>query len=539
MTPAARFRERIREIASVGEWGHLVPLDESNVLTLLGKNNDRPRSLLRQILASIEGHVCNARSYYRIQRAQQSFPKAAKNTAHQIRRVLNRMVLDRQREAQRVFKKFVSGTVGTTFHGSLAVSDWHDDPTAKVNVTVSAIIPTKDAGPELRRLLSLLANQKGFKDLEIIVVDSGSTDDTVRIAQQFGTKIIEISPTEFSHSFARNLGAEQSRGDYILFMVQDAFPPSLTWLWELYQPIRFQEVVASSCAESPRQDSDLMYRTICWIHQGFLQLHGQDRILQKPRLNDYASLRANANVSDIACLIRRDIFLNYKFRGDYAEDLDLGLRLIRDGHKMALLSSTRVIHSHNRSAYYHLRRAYVDTLFMRKVFPDHGYLPVDSTSLIKEIILIYGRLNELSAGKLGPSLTSCSMTALSKIVTDELANMEFPSWPIRNTRDQSTVDEEFQAFVQSVYRLCSDEIANVKPGGALLLALRTFTRRMLEYMGGIYEFLDQPLLEDFKKSLFKAFAFNCGILLATAMATGSSSTRETLREICFDLNRSI
>src|SRR5262249_22648680 len=157
------------------------------------------------------------------------------------------------------------------------------------------------------------------------------------------------------HSHARNLGALQATGDYILFSVQDALPPHDTWLREMFEPIESRGVVVSSCGESPRRNCDLFYRTLSWNHQRFLGIQNGDRILEQPKRNDYASLRANANLSDTACLIRRDVFLDYKFRGDYAEDIDLGLRLIRDGHKLALLGSTHVIHSHNRPAYYHLK----------------------------------------------------------------------------------------------------------------------------------------------------------------------------------------
>src|SRR5262249_33109688 len=153
------------------------------------------------------------------------------------------------------------------------------------------------------------------------------------------------------------------------FTVQDALPPSVTWLRDLHHAIEAHGVIAVSCAESPRQDSDLFYRALCWTHQRFLNVQDHDRILQNPKRKNYGSLRANANVQNIACLIKRNIFLKYRFQGDFAEDMDLGLRLIKNGYKMAFLSSSRIIHSHNRPAYYHLKRGYVDCLFLLRLFP--------------------------------------------------------------------------------------------------------------------------------------------------------------------------
>ncbi len=110
----------------------------------------------------------------------------------------------------------------------------------KEEVTVSVVIPTKNGGEDFRRALATIANQKGFRKVEIIVVDSGSTDKTVEVAEQFGAKIIKILPEEFSHSYARNLGASYASGEYLLFTVQDALPPSDSWLYELFSVIKTQ-----------------------------------------------------------------------------------------------------------------------------------------------------------------------------------------------------------------------------------------------------------------------------------------------------------
>ena len=48
-----------------------------------------------------------------------------------------------------------------------------------ISNSISVVIPTLNAGPEFRSLLQKLRQQKGIGDVEIIVVDSGSRDDTV------------------------------------------------------------------------------------------------------------------------------------------------------------------------------------------------------------------------------------------------------------------------------------------------------------------------------------------------------------------------
>jgi hypothetical protein len=246
-------------------------------------------------------------------------------------------------------------------------------------------------------------------------------------------------------------------------------------------------------------------------------------------------------VSNIACLIKRDVFLKYNFRGDYAEDLDLGLRLIRDGYKMTLLSSTRVIHSHNRPAFYHLQRGYVENLFLVKTFSDHETETEEAGSLIEEIILVYESVRALLEKELGPSVKSCSMRALSAIVMDGLTVSSKHSLPIQVTMEASThVDERFQSFMANVYRLYrSSEVAGSTYCGTLLLSYRSFVTTILQYMQQIYDEVDEPLLDDFRNSLFKAFALICGFKLGASAGRGSPATKKILHELCADLYGSI
>ena len=111
----------------------------------------------------------------------------------------------------------------------------------------------------------------------------------------------------------------------------------------------------------------------------------------------YLGLRANAQLSDITVLLRRNIFETYRYQTDYAEDLDLGIRLIREGHKLGFLSNTRVLHSHNRPAYYFLKRGYVDVRFLADIVPNFAYPEIeDRDRLYADICLLYDRVAALT-----------------------------------------------------------------------------------------------------------------------------------------------
>ena len=246
-----------------------------------------------------------------------------------------------------------------------------DHPT--LDLSVSVIIPTHNAGPEFALLLRKLKSQKGLKSLEIVTVDSESIDGTARIAADFGCKVVPIKQSEFSHSHSRNLGAATASGDYLLFMVQDAYPIGDHWLYGLVRCLIDNRhglgLAALSCAEYPRSDSELFYDVLLKGHYDFIGCSDGDR-LGEYVADDHMSLRTQGQLSDVTCLIPKALFDAYKYHGDYAEDLTLGVRLIRDGYRVGMLSSIRVIHSHNRPVQYYLRRSFVDVVFLTEIFSD-------------------------------------------------------------------------------------------------------------------------------------------------------------------------
>src|SRR5437879_5541588 len=260
-----------------------------------------------------------------------------------------------------------------------------------IDKKISVIIPTRNAGKEFPLLLRKFKAQKGIRECEIIIVDSGSGDETIRFGKKEGATVVEIPPETFNHGLSRNKGAEYASGDFLLFTVQDALPMTEQWLWEMANVLVRSDAVAVSCAEFPRSDCDLFYRLLIWSH--YRQLHlDKDRFLAwDDSCSSDLGLRANSGLSDLAALIRQDVFRKYKYHEGFAEDVELGKRLIKDGHRMAFLYSTRVLHSHNRPAYYFLKRGYVDSRFRNEVFPG-AYIAIDSgTALICDIVAMYQR----------------------------------------------------------------------------------------------------------------------------------------------------
>lgn len=80
------------------------------------------------------------------------------------------------------------------------------------------VIPTYNESEYLEKLLYSLKNQMK-KNVEIIVSDSGSTDETCQIARKYGAKVV-MGPRK-GPALGRNLGAKKARGEYLLFLDAD------------------------------------------------------------------------------------------------------------------------------------------------------------------------------------------------------------------------------------------------------------------------------------------------------------------------------
>ena len=98
----------------------------------------------------------------------------------------------------------------------------------------SVIIPTYNRGWVIKESVNSVLRQS-FNDYEVIVVVDGSVDDTIEILKEFNDKIIVLKKENEGPSQARNFGAKNAKGEYLIFLDDDDifFPYTL----EVYNKI--------------------------------------------------------------------------------------------------------------------------------------------------------------------------------------------------------------------------------------------------------------------------------------------------------------
>lgn len=108
-----------------------------------------------------------------------------------------------------------------------------------MSIKISVVIPALNEGAQIGHCLASLAEQR-FKDFEVIVVDNGSSDGTVEVAQQFGCRV--LYEPERGVTFARQRGFDAAYGDIIASTDADTVVPP-NWL----------ALIESSFREDPNQ----------------------------------------------------------------------------------------------------------------------------------------------------------------------------------------------------------------------------------------------------------------------------------------------
>ncbi len=105
----------------------------------------------------------------------------------------------------------------------------------------SIVIRTYNEEKHLGNLLEAVKKQD-YKEYEIVIVDSGSTDKTLEIAEQYGAKILKIESRDFTFGYALNVGCEAAQGKYLIFASAHVLPVDKKWLSNMIAPFKNEKV---------------------------------------------------------------------------------------------------------------------------------------------------------------------------------------------------------------------------------------------------------------------------------------------------------
>jgi len=227
--------------------------------------------------------------------------------------------------------------------------------------SVSVIIPTYNAGPELEKLLGRLCAQT-LPPLEVIVIDSTSPDGTAERARAAGARVFEIPQSEFDHGGTRNRAAGFAAGEVLVFLTQDALPEDDRLLEELVQRLRDPRVACAYGRQLPREDATVLERLSRAYNYPAVSSVKDKGDLERLGIKTFFC-------SNVCAAVRRETFVDLGRLDEpmiFNEDLFFAAKAVQAGYRIAYAAEARVVHSHNYSAVQQFRRFFDNGVSMRR-----------------------------------------------------------------------------------------------------------------------------------------------------------------------------
>ena len=110
----------------------------------------------------------------------------------------------------------------------------------KEAIKFSIIIPNYNKEYYIKETLESVLNQS-YKNIEVIVVDDGSTDNSLNIIKNYDVKLLHTNRKRAGG--ARNIGIDNATGDYILFLDSDDYFTNNYVLEKLYNKINNEDII--------------------------------------------------------------------------------------------------------------------------------------------------------------------------------------------------------------------------------------------------------------------------------------------------------
>jgi rhamnosyltransferase len=233
--------------------------------------------------------------------------------------------------------------------------------------SVSVALPVLNGGQRFREVLAAIRAQILDAEVDVVVIDSGSTDGSPEAARAAGARVEEIPRAAFSHGGTRNRLMALARGDVVAFLTQDAVPAHDRWLAALAAGFELGGDIALVCGpQLPRPGASPMARRE--LDRFFARFGAEvrvDRLEAGPLEPGPASFFSSVNGA-----VARWAWERIPFRPvGYAEDHFLAADVMRAGLAKAYMPDAAVVHSHDYPGLGGLRRTFDDFRALREV---HG-----------------------------------------------------------------------------------------------------------------------------------------------------------------------
>jgi rhamnosyltransferase len=220
---------------------------------------------------------------------------------------------------------------------------------------VSIIMRSLNEGWALRETLPALRAQE-YKNWELIVIDSGSTDGSVELIRQARPRhFVQLKREEYNPSRVLNLGMQLSGAEFGIFLNADATPQGSNWLRPLAMALQHNQTAAVLGKQIPRPDCQAVFA------------HDYERCFGPHR----ESLRWDHFFSMVSSGLRKDVWMQRGFleKMQYSEDDEYTRWCRAQGYQVVYVPESVVMHSHNYNPSQAYKRSFGEARALAAVWP--------------------------------------------------------------------------------------------------------------------------------------------------------------------------
>ncbi|HUV14936.1 MAG TPA: glycosyltransferase family 2 protein [Pelolinea sp.] len=222
----------------------------------------------------------------------------------------------------------------------------------------SIVIRAFNEERHIDRLLDGIAHQT-VKDVEVILVDSGSSDCTVAIGKKMGAAIVNISPQEFTFGRSLNKGIAEAKTDFIIIASAHVYPVYPDWIEKLLE--HFKEPNVALVYGKQRGSDTSQYSE----QQIFSHWYGE--ISQNPQDHPFCN---NANAA-----IRKNLWEAHRYDENLPglEDLEWAKWAMEQKYKIVYSSEAEIVHVHDESWAGIHKRYLREGMAFKQIYPQERF----------------------------------------------------------------------------------------------------------------------------------------------------------------------
>lgn len=210
---------------------------------------------------------------------------------------------------------------------------------------ISIILLTLNGGQRLADTLSAVFSQQlsaeAGEAFEALAIDSGSTDATLEIIRRYPVQLHQIAAGDFGHGRTRNLGARLARGEWLVYLTQDAVPADRHWLANLTRHLNQPSAAAAFGRQLPPPE-------VGPIETFFLEQTYPNRPFQHQPTAEAHTPIGRIFFSNVNSAIKKSVWEACPFPEDVvmSEDQAFARAALQAGHTIIYDPEAAVYHGH-------------------------------------------------------------------------------------------------------------------------------------------------------------------------------------------------